>query len=93
MISASLDEILDALLIDGEKRASSAVLGTHIRDSGSVGDGQMSNAGTEEFDKFPHHAFRAKVLRGEDWLWVRDDGCRREGGGSGRSGRRLSEKI
>ena len=61
-VSPCLNEIFDALFIDGEKRASGPVLGTHIGDRRAVGDGQMGNAGAEEFHEFADYTLGAKML-------------------------------
>ena len=57
-VPAGLNEIFDALFIDGEEGASGAVLGAHVGDGRSVRDRQMSHARPEKLHELPDDAFR-----------------------------------
>ena len=57
-VPAGLNEIFDALFVDGEEGAGGAVLWTHVGDGRAVGDRQMSHARTEKLHELTDDAFR-----------------------------------
>ena len=59
-------QVLDADVVHGEEGGRGSVLGTHVGDGGSVGDGQLAHARAEKLHKLPHHAYLAQVLQRED---------------------------
>jgi len=47
-----LVKVSNSFIVDGEVTDGSSVLGTHVTDSGSVGDGKLMDTGPEELDEF-----------------------------------------
>ena len=50
-------EVLQGLLIDGEKAHRGPVFRGHVGDRGAVGQRQIGHSRAVKFDEFPDHAF------------------------------------
>lgn len=58
-----LPEIGQAVLVDGEEAHSGSIFWTHIRDRGSVGNGQFCYSGPEKLHKFTHNSYLSQMLK------------------------------
>ncbi len=63
LIPACLSKVGDTGLIHREEADSSSVLWTHVRNGGSVCDGQLGHAGTKELHKLTHHSDLTQMLQ------------------------------
>lgn len=61
----SLLEVLNTDVVHGEESRCGSVLWTHVGDSGTIGDGQLSNTGAEKLHKLPHDTHLTEVLRAQ----------------------------
>src|ERR1017187_10940270 len=67
LAAAGEPKVAQALLVDRENAASSAVFGRHIRNGRAIREWKILQSGTEVFDELAHHSMLAQHLGdGED---------------------------